>query len=144
MSGLKNQMTSSMASRGMEKCGFQVLTPTKWQETGYPAFLSTTGLLEGPTAWVLNKSTRAVTEGNYCFIHKVAAVVFNLIIYLVVLGLNCGTQNLHCITQDLLLQCTDSLAVVNGLSNCDVGAQLLFSPIRDQTHIQGVWCVFDP
>lgn len=66
---------------------------------------------------MLNKSTRAVTEGNYCFIHKVAAVVFNLIIYLVVLGLNCGTQNLHCITQDLLLQCTDSLAAVHGLQS---------------------------
>ena len=71
MSGLKNQMTSSMVNRGMEKCGFQVLTPTKWQETGYPAFLSTTGVLGGPTAWVLSKSKRAATEGNYCFIQEV-------------------------------------------------------------------------
>ena len=67
---------------------------------------------------MLNKSTRAVTEGNYCFIHKVAAVVFNLIIYLVVLGLNCGTQNLHCITQDLLLQCTGaSVPAAHGLES---------------------------
>ena len=44
-------------------------------------------------------------------------------ICLAVLGLSCGTQELHCITWDLLY--TDSLAVALSLSSCSLWAQLL-------------------
>ena len=39
---------------------------------------------------------------------------FQIVIYLAVLGLSCGTQDLHCVTQDLSLRCTDSLVVALG------------------------------
>ena len=34
------------------------------------------------------------------------------------MGLSWGTQDLHCVRQDLLLRCTNSLDVAPGLSNC--------------------------
>lgn len=43
--------------------------------------------------------------------------LFFLITYLAVLGLNCSTQNLHCIMQDLSRQGTDFLAVAHGLQS---------------------------
>ena len=39
---------------------------------------------------------------------------FQIVIYLAMSGLSCGTQDLHCITQDLSLRCTDSPAVALG------------------------------
>jgi len=47
-----------------------------------------------------------------------------LFIYLAALGLSCGTGNLSCIIQDLLLWCTDSLDVACGLS-CSVAYGIL-------------------
>ena len=42
--------------------------------------------------------------------------------YSAVSGLSCVTWDLCCVTEDVLLQHTDSLAVARGLSGCGVPA----------------------
>ena len=60
-------------------------------------------------------------------------------IYLAALGLSCGTWDLHCILEDLSLQCTDSLVVMHRLSSCGTQPLLLHgtwdlsSQTRDRT-----------
>ena len=60
-------------------------------------------------------------------------------IYLAALGLSCGTWDLHCVLEDLPLQCTDSLVVMHRLSSCGTQPLLLHgtwdlsSQARDQT-----------
>ena len=45
-------------------------------------------------------------------------------IYLATSGLSCRTQNLRCLTRNLLLWCVVSLVMAHGLSNRGVWAQL--------------------
>ena len=48
------------------------------------------------------------------------AYYYKIFIYLAVLGLSCGTQDLHCTMRDLSLWGTDSLTVVHGLQSTQV------------------------
>ena len=53
------------------------------------------------------------------------ALIENYIIYLAVLDLSCGMQELHCIMWDLSLQHTDSLVVAGELSSCSAACVIL-------------------
>ena len=72
---------------------------------------------------------------NHWKIKKKELILKKIFIYLAATGLNCDSQ-------DLLLQCVDSLVAVCGLSSCNVQAELLHSlwdfssPTRDRGAFQ--------
>ena len=66
----------------------------------------------------------ATREVLYVYIHTYICMHIYIYIYLSLIawGLNCSMQDLHCIMCNLLLQCSDSLVVVHGLSSCGTQA----------------------
>jgi len=64
-------------------------------------------------------------QGSPICIHTYIYMYAYIYLSLIAWGLNCSMQDLHCIMCNLLLQCSDSLVVVHGLSSCGTQAYLL-------------------
>ena len=70
----------------------------------FPSFFASQHLLQG---W---EDQSRGTHVHYFF--------FLMFIYLAALGLGCSIWDLHCVMQDVSLQCSGSLIVVSGLRAC--------------------------
>ena len=66
----------------------------------------------------LHHSISSRAERTNLVAHMFTIFFFLMFIYLAALGLGCSIWDLHCVMQDVSLQCSGSLIVVSGLRAC--------------------------
>ena len=74
--------------------------------------------MQGGPGWIPGWETKILPVSWAQPHHDEHMSVYHKILYLSVLSLGCGMGDLHCVIQDLSLQCIASLVVAPELSSC--------------------------